>query len=118
MTLHLTADGPRRSRTQGIVAAIFAVVALVLVAAGLLANVNRGPDLSRVRQAARTPLPRQQSAVAPLNLVKPITTEEAIKENQERPFDATPDSAAKQFNLKADENTRDRALECLTQAVY
>jgi spore germination cell wall hydrolase CwlJ-like protein len=118
MSLLLTADGPRRSRTQGVVAAIFALVALVLLAAGLLANVNRKVDLSRVRQTVSTSLPQPQSIVAPVNLVKPLTAEEAVKENQERPFDATPDTPAKQFNLKADENTRDRALECLTQAVY
>jgi len=118
MSIHLTADGPRRTRTQGIVAAIFAVVALVLVAAGLLANVNRRPDLTHVRQSVETALPRAQSPIAPLNLVKPMTPEEAVKENQERPFDATPDTAAKKFRLIADENSRGRAVDCLTQAIY
>jgi spore germination cell wall hydrolase CwlJ-like protein len=56
--------------------------------------------------------------VAPLNLVKPLTPEQAIQENQERPFDAQPDTPARQFKLRADENSRDRAIECLTQAVY
>jgi spore germination cell wall hydrolase CwlJ-like protein len=118
MTLHLTADGPRRSRAQTLAAGIFALLALVLVGAGLFANVNRGPDLSRLRQMARTPLPAPQSAVAPLNLVKPLSPEEAVKENQERPFDATPDTPARQFKLSTDQNSRDKAIECLTQAVY
>lgn len=118
MSLRLTADGPRRSRTQGIIAGIFAAVALVLLAAGLLANVNRKPDLRGIRDGVSTSLPRPQSAVAPLNLVKPLSPEQAVEENKERPFDATPDTAARQFNLRADENSRDRAVECLTQAVY
>ena len=56
--------------------------------------------------------------MAPLNLVKPLSTEEAVEENKERPFDTTPDTAARQFKLRSDETSRDRALECLTQAVY
>jgi len=118
MSIHLTAEGPRRTRTQGIVAAIFAVVALILVAAGLLANVNRHPDLTHARQSVQTTPPKAESAIAPLNLVKAVTPEEAVKENQERPFDATPDTAAKKFRLIADENSRGRAVDCLTQAVY
>lgn len=108
----------RPSRTKWLVPVAFTIVALVLVAAGLLANVNRRDETNRLRQTVRTTLPTAQSAVAPVNLVKPLTPEEAIKQNLERPFDTTPDNPARQFTLKADENTRDRALECLTQAVY
>lgn len=118
MSLRLTADGPRRFRTQGVVAGLFAVVGIILLAAGLLANVNRKDDLSRVRPAAVTELPRPESPVAPLNIVKPLSPDEAIQENKERPFDATPDSPARKFELHADDSSRGRALECLTQAVY
>jgi spore germination cell wall hydrolase CwlJ-like protein len=119
MTLHLTADGPRRSRTQTLAAGIFALLALALIGAGLLANVNRGPDLNaKIREMAGKPVPAPQSAVAPLNLVKPLTPEEAIKANEERPFDATPDTPARQFKLLADQNSRGNAIDCLTQAVY
>jgi spore germination cell wall hydrolase CwlJ-like protein len=118
MSLRLTADGPRRTRTQGIVAAVFAAVAIVLLAAGLLANVNRKDGFTHLGNAVSTSLPQPQTAVAPLNLVKPLSTEEAVQENKERPFDTTPDTAARQFKLLADETSRDRALECLTQAVY
>lgn len=107
-----------RPRGKFLVPAIFTLVALALIAAGLLANVNRSDELSRARQAVHTRVPQPQSPVAPLNLVKPLTPEQAVKENEERPFDSTPDSPARQFKLQADENTRDRALECLTQAVY
>jgi spore germination cell wall hydrolase CwlJ-like protein len=107
-----------RARTRWLVPAVFTVLALALVTAGLVANVNHRDDLNRARQAVHTILPLAQSPVAPLNLVKPLSPEEAVKQNAERPFDATPDTPARQFKIRADESTRDRALECLTQAVY
>jgi spore germination cell wall hydrolase CwlJ-like protein len=109
---------PGRARVKWGIPAVLAVIAILLVAAGLLANVNRGTDLTRARQIVRTGLPPVQSQVAPLNLVRPLTPEEAVKENEERPFSATPDTPAKQFKLRTDETSRDRAVECLTQAVY
>src|SRR5215218_6564382 len=54
----------------------------------------------------------------PPDLYRPITPEEAIKENAERAFSGRPDTPASPFKLGADAGTRDRALECLTQAVY
>lgn len=108
----------RRPRRKWVLAALFAVIALALLTAGLLVNANRQDELDRIRQMAHRPHVQQQSTIAPLNLVKPLTPDEAIKENQERPFDATPDTPAKQFSLHADAGSKDRALECLTQAVY
>jgi spore germination cell wall hydrolase CwlJ-like protein len=117
MALHLTSKGVRRSRLKWGVPAVFTLVALVLVAAGLLANVNRRDELSRARQSAHSST-LQQTPVAPLNLVKPLTPEEALQANQERPFDATPDTPARQFKLQSDQTSRGRAVDCLTQAVY
>lgn len=54
----------------------------------------------------------------PPDLYRPITPEEAIKENAERSFSGRPDTAAAAFKLKADKDNSERALECLTQAVY
>jgi spore germination cell wall hydrolase CwlJ-like protein len=54
----------------------------------------------------------------PPDLYRPITPEEAIKENAERAFSGRPDTPASPFELGANAGTRDRALECLTQAVY
>jgi hypothetical protein len=54
----------------------------------------------------------------PPNLLRPITPEEAIKENAERPFVQRPDTAASRFVLHTDAADRDRALTCLAQAVY
>jgi hypothetical protein len=50
--------------------------------------------------------------------LKPLSPEEAQKENAERPFVHRPDSPAGRFILNAAADDRDRALECLTQAVY
>ena len=52
------------------------------------------------------------------NLLRPLSPEEASKENAERPFVSRPDSAASRFVLKTDASDRERALNCLTQAVY
>jgi len=107
-----------RKRWKWILPVALGLIAILLVGAGLVANVNRGEDLKRAAQVARTTLPPAQSPVAPLNLVRPLTPEDAIKANEERPFTAIPDSPAKQFKLKADATSRDRAVDCLTQAVY
>jgi spore germination cell wall hydrolase CwlJ-like protein len=54
----------------------------------------------------------------PPDLLRPLSPEEATKENAERPFVNRPDSAASKFVLRTDAEDRDRALTCLTQAVY
>ena len=63
------------------------------------------------------------SRVEPINLpppdlLRPISPEEATKENAERPFVNRPDTAASRFVLKTDTEDRARALTCLAQAVY
>ena len=54
----------------------------------------------------------------PPDLFRPITPEQALEENAKREFSGRPDTPAAPFTLKADAISRDRALECLTQAVY
>ena len=72
---------------------------------------NRSTVSTRIEPSIRLQLP-------PPDLYRPITPEEALKKNAERAFSSRPDTAASPFNLKADKATRDRALECLTQAIY
>jgi exopolysaccharide biosynthesis WecB/TagA/CpsF family protein len=62
--------------------------------------------------------PAGSISLPPPNLLKPLSPQEATMENAERPFVNRPDSAASRFVLKTDEQDRDRALTCLTQAVY
>ena len=57
-------------------------------------------------------------ALPPPNLLKPVSPEEAAKENGERPFAGRPDTAASRFVLRTDPEDRSRALTCLAQAVY
>jgi len=54
----------------------------------------------------------------PPDLLRPLSPEEASKENADRPFVNRPDSAASRFVLQTDADDHERALNCLTQAVY
>jgi hypothetical protein len=98
--------------------ALLVLLSLALLTAGLLANVNRQDDLSRLRQLARSGAPSNSITVALPNLIRPLAPEDAIKQNEARPFDAVPDTPAQKFLLRADLDNRGRAVECLTQAVY
>src|SRR5438270_911367 len=119
MTTELVlANGRRRRPLRWLFPALLVLLSLALVAAGLLANVNRHGDWSRFRQLARSEAPSNSITVALPNLIRPLTPEDAIKQNEARPFDAAPDTPAQKFLLQADQNSRDRAIECLTQAVY
>jgi hypothetical protein len=54
----------------------------------------------------------------PPDLLKPLSPEEATKLNAERPFVDRPDTPASRFVLRTDGADRERAITCLTQAVY
>jgi len=54
----------------------------------------------------------------PPDLLKPFSPEEATKLNAERPFVDRPDTPANRFVLQTDAADRERAVTCLTQAVY
>lgn len=68
------------------------------------------PDTSSVGAAVNN--------LPPPNLLKPISPEEAVKENADRPFANRSDTPARSFVLKAAAEDRARAMTCLTQAVY
>lgn len=57
-------------------------------------------------------------ALPPPDLLRPITPEDAIAQNAQRPLVERPDSAAAKFRLSGDAISRLRAVDCLTQAVY
>ena len=54
----------------------------------------------------------------PPDLYRPLTPEEAQKLNAERPVEAAAANPAAPFKLRADEISRLRAIDCLTQAIY
>jgi len=105
----------------------WAAAGMVLVTAVGAALVVRGtvnpwagssagrPAESRTRLPGDAAMPL---GLPPPDLLRPLSPQEATKENAERPFVKRPDSAAGKFVLKAAPDDRDRALTCLTQAVY
>jgi spore germination cell wall hydrolase CwlJ-like protein len=109
---------PERTWLERAMPLVLAALALGLLAAGLLAKVNRQQDPRIISHLPPAAAAQQGPTVAVPNLLKPLTPEEAVEANKERPFDAPPDTPAQKFQLRADESSRDRAIECLSQAVY
>ena len=110
--------GHRGARLKWAFPALLALFALLLVTAALFANVNRQQGWSGFRQQPITGAPSSSITVALPNIVRPLTPEDAMQRNLARPFDAAPDTPAQKFLLNANGDTRDRAIECMTQAVY
>jgi hypothetical protein len=92
-----------------IIAAVFAARSYSPIGRANTATVTEA--LPRTQRLAQIELP-------PPNLLKPLTPDEAVKENAERPFVSRPDTPAARFVLKTDADDRERALNCLAQAVY
>ena len=66
-----------------------------------------------------TPIaPSVRLKLPPPDLYRPIAPEEALKLNSERAFSGRSDTPANPFRLPAASASNERALECLTQAVY
>jgi len=100
-----------------IAVAIFAGAAVGLVAYGWATSSGRNGE----SVSAHVP-PAANSAAAinlpPPNLLRPLSPEEAAKQNSDRPFVSRPDTAAARFVLHADAADRERAVTCLAQAAY
>jgi hypothetical protein len=99
-----------------IVAFAAVVLAIFLVAYKSPRSVKPTPSRSTT---ATLPISRTvRLDLPPPDLLRPITPEEALAENAKREFSGRPDTPAAAFSLKTDPTSRQRALECLTQAVY
>jgi exopolysaccharide biosynthesis WecB/TagA/CpsF family protein len=112
------ASSGRRTLTVGIL-----IVAVLLATAGTYAgySFNRRTQSRSSIDAALPPPSAQNAAIRslpPPDLLRPLSPEEAVKENTDRPFVNRPDTAASRFVLRADAADRERALTCLAQAVY
>jgi spore germination cell wall hydrolase CwlJ-like protein len=112
----------RRRRRLILMAAGGAIILAAIAAAAWFIFLRPGGLSLPQSNTTRLP-PAATSAVSPLDLpppdlLRPIAPEEALKENAARPFSGRPDTAAAPFNLKTDAKSRDRAFECMTQAVY
>jgi exopolysaccharide biosynthesis WecB/TagA/CpsF family protein len=92
-----------------------------LTAAGMYAakSYTQRPTFGAAQQRASLQ-PDRSAAISlpPPNLLRPLSPDEAAKENAERPFVDRPDTSASKFVLRTDSTDRERALTCLTQAVY
>lgn len=111
----------RRRRRQLMIAGVCVLALVAAIGAAIYyarSNVKRAVPLGRSASASIAVSPSIRLNLPPPDLLRPITPEEALKENSERPFSGRPDTPAAAFTLKADADTRERALECMTQAVY
>ena len=110
----------RRSRAGPSAGLLLAATALAVIGFyGAKSYTQRGTIGSATNTLSLPPA----TSAAPINLpppdlLRPLSPEEASKENADRPFVNRPDTAAKGFVLNTDENDHERALSCLTQAVY
>src|SRR5690242_11340388 len=124
--LHLEREAatPKRARPEQRVGAHRARLYLGAGALGLLLLASVARMTGRHGPSITEPLPRATGTsnavinLPPPNLLKPVSPEEATKENAERPFVNRPDTPASHFVLRTDAQDRDRAINCLTQAVY
>ena len=96
----------------------------LLVAVILAASVTLGRGAWHVSGRVKLP-PQAAPAVGritvplpPPDLFRPLTPEEAQLENAKRAPATRPDTPAAAFNAKTDADSRVRAAECLTQAIY
>jgi spore germination cell wall hydrolase CwlJ-like protein len=109
---------PRRHWTIAgicVAALAFGIALFFLLSPGPSASIKLPPKKTLTQSPD---IPAMKLDLPPPDLLRPISPEEALKENSERPFSGRPDSPAAPFNLKSDQANRERALECLTQAVY
>lgn len=99
-----------------------AAMALGAVAVGLLlyGSMARDPHGRRPapQEASSTSIRLPPLALPPPNLLRPLSPDQAVQQNAERPFVNRPDTPASRFVLRTDPEDRERALTCLTQAVY
>jgi spore germination cell wall hydrolase CwlJ-like protein len=111
-----------RRRRIVIIAALCAALMLAVIGAVLLLLLPQsGATPTGVIRKDATRMAISSSVrlnLPPPDLYRPITPEEAMKENAERAFSGRPDTPASPFKLDANASTREQALECLTQAVY
>jgi spore germination cell wall hydrolase CwlJ-like protein len=109
---------PQIRRRATVIAASAAAVGLLLY--GSLAQFQPRPLAADKRKASEVAAFERRAVInlPPPNLLKPLTPDEAAKENAERPFVSRPDTPAARFVLKTDADDRERALNCLAQAVY
>ncbi len=122
LTLPGAPSGRAAARKRGRLIAA-ALLGLLLLAAAALGGVyayrnqqtpSDGGTSTKSAVAGAAAIPE----LPPPDLYRPLTPEEAQKLNAERPVEAVAANPAAPFKLRADEISRLRAIDCLTQAIY
>ncbi|URD61538.1 cell wall hydrolase [Sphingomonas sp. KRR8] len=112
----------RRRRRRLIIAAV--VMAALAVAAALWwfqpwrGHAKQSASAASAAAAGSPVSTSVLPALPPPDLFRPLTPEDAIAQNAERPIVTRPDTAAAKFRFSGDVISRLRAVDCLTQAVY
>ena len=91
----------------------------IVIAVALVLAFGFGRPIER--QAATSPAAARVTVKLNLpgtDLLRPLTPREAVEENAKRSFSERPDTPAASFRLQTNPLSRDRAIECLTQAIY
>jgi N-acetylglucosaminyldiphosphoundecaprenol N-acetyl-beta-D-mannosaminyltransferase len=107
-----------RGRRKWWAAAGVGLVAVAVVALAFHPSWSGGAASSREGRAVLPATEAQPLSLPPPDLLRPLSPEQAAKENAERPFVKRPDAPAAKFVLQAAPDDRERALTCLAQAVY
>jgi spore germination cell wall hydrolase CwlJ-like protein len=123
LTLPGATPGRRLALSRRTQVAALAIAALLLIAAAvagvLLIRDRQGPGGAAPGNSAAAPSTAAAiPELPPPDLFRPLTPEEAQKLNAERPVEAVAAAPALPFKLRADEISRLRAIDCLTQAIY
>ena len=114
--MSITILGLRPQRKALILGVVLFVIAAATILAGFLYLTASKPP--RSGQALPPAAERPSVKLPPPDLLRPISPEEALKENAQRAFSSRPDSPAVAFRLKTDLASSARAQQCLAQAVY
>ncbi|UUR06965.1 cell wall hydrolase [Sphingomonas glaciei] len=124
LTLPGASPGRLRARRQRRLAIILLVAVALLLAAAIAAGLHfqrSSAAAAGEREAVRASAAAAAAAIPelpPPDLYRPLSPEEAQKLNAERPVEAPTATPALPFKLRADEISRLRAIDCLTQAIY
>lgn len=114
MSTSLTFDLARPWRTHPRETVGLGLLGLI-AAVALAGSASSTSRFAAVEARAEAAVP----ALPDVNAVRPVAPEDAVKINAELPFAVGPNPAARPFSIAAGgAESRERALECLTSAIY
>nr|WP_314445847.1 cell wall hydrolase [uncultured Sphingomonas sp.] len=108
----------RQLRLLALVLAALLLMAVAVTGALLYQQRNSAAGGGEGDPAVAAPEATAIPELPPPDLLRPLSPEEAQKLNAERPVEAVAATPAAPFKLRADEISRLRAVDCLTQAIY